>query len=77
MVRMAKKIIANVPKINVNAAMRTKYTKPADIFRINEYVGKIDLSKEYSRNILSDNFKDTKALYLINLLIIGLETYSQ
>ena len=77
MVRMARKIIANVPKINVNAAKRTKYTKSADILWMNAYVGKIDLSKEYSMNILSDNFKGTKALYLINLLIIGLETYSQ
>ena len=74
---MPRNIITIVPKINTNAAKRTKYTKPADILWINAYVGKMDLFKAYSRNILSDNFKGTTPVYLINLLIMGFETYSQ
>ena len=74
---MPRNIITIVPKINTNAAKRTRYTKPADILRINAYVGKMDLFKVYSRNILSDNFKVTNPVYLINLLIMGFETYSQ
>ena len=74
---MLRSMITKVPKINVNAAKRIKYSKPVDILLMNTYVGKTDLFRVYSRNILSDNLKGTNPVYLINLLIIGFETYSQ